>query len=162
MKTMFKEIYDQLQPVMAVIPTKPHTRVPLPDPYPKGYEVVIRLLRNSIMAPSYCIWLVHSDILSESARRDEKIILKSLNVDKDQIPEFLESVARYFADEASWTTEELQNAWEYFGDIPMNPENELMEQEFLHFPARTHREKIWEWFDHKHPDGVHALLNPSN
>lgn len=37
--------------------------------------------------------------------------------------------------------------WEEFGDIPMNPETEYIEEKWCCFPAGTHREKIWHWFE---------------
>jgi len=54
---------------------------------------------------------------------------------------------------------ELESLWEAFGDAPMNPETECMEAEFIGFPAGTHREEIWEWFDERHSKGVAFLMN---
>lgn len=48
--------------------------------------------------------------------------------------------------------------WKRFEDVPMNPETEEIETEFLGFPAGTHREEIWHWFDGKHSKGVAYLL----
>ena len=53
---------------------------------------------------------------------------------------------------------ELERKWEEFGDVPMNPETECIEEPFLDFPAGTHREEIWHWFDEQHSNGVHWLL----
>lgn len=53
---------------------------------------------------------------------------------------------------------EIEKLWADFADVPMNPETECMEADFLHFPAGTHREEIWRWFDEKHSKGVHFLL----
>lgn len=52
----------------------------------------------------------------------------------------------------------LEDLWTEFGDVPMNPETECMEQPFLGFPAGTHREDIWHWFDERHSKGVAYLL----
>jgi len=57
-----------------------------------------------------------------------------------------------------YTDSELEQLWEDFGDVPMNPETEVMAADFLHFPKGTHREEIWKWFDSKHSKGVHFLL----
>ena len=57
---------------------------------------------------------------------------------------------------------ELEELWLQFGDIPMNPETECMEAPFLHFPAGTHREEIWHWFDRQYSQGVYALLYGRN
>lgn len=53
---------------------------------------------------------------------------------------------------------DLKELWEMFGDVPMNPETECMEEAFLGFPAGTHREEIWHWFDERYSKGVYALL----
>lgn len=60
--------------------------------------------------------------------------------------------------EKEYTDLELEKLWEAFGDVPMNPETEVMADDFLHFPKGTHREDIWKWFDQKHSKGVHFLL----
>ncbi len=41
--------------------------------------------------------------------------------------------------------------WNYFGDLPMNPETEEMEAPFMQFPKGTHREEIWKWFESTYP-----------
>lgn len=52
----------------------------------------------------------------------------------------------------------LKELWDAFGDVPMNPETECMEAPFLGFPAGTHREDIWRWFDERHSKGVAYLM----
>lgn len=52
----------------------------------------------------------------------------------------------------------LENKWDEFTDVPMNPETERIEQKFLHFPAGTRRFEIWRWFDERHSKGVRYLL----
>lgn len=52
--------------------------------------------------------------------------------------------------------------WRAFSDVPMNPETEEMEEEFLGFPVGAHREEIWHWFDKKHSKGVAYLLYGEN
>lgn len=52
----------------------------------------------------------------------------------------------------------LEELWAEFGDIPMNLETECMEEAFLGFPAGTHRETVWHWFDERHSRGVGYLL----
>lgn len=52
----------------------------------------------------------------------------------------------------------LEQLWAEFADIPMNPETECIEEPFLSFPAGTHREEIWHWFDHRHSEGVVYLM----
>ena len=41
----------------------------------------------------------------------------------------------------------VKELWEEFGDIPMNPETECIEVQWCEFPAGTHREEIWYWFE---------------
>lgn len=53
---------------------------------------------------------------------------------------------------------ELEELWGAFGDIPMNPETECIEEKFLGFDAGTDREEIWHWFDERYSKGVAALL----
>lgn len=60
--------------------------------------------------------------------------------------------------EKEYTDTELEELWQAFGDVPMNPETEVMADNFLHFPKGTHREDIWKWFDQKHSKGIHFLL----
>lgn len=52
----------------------------------------------------------------------------------------------------------LEVLWDEFGDIPMDPETEEMEDIFLSFPAGTPRMDIWRWFDERYSKGVAALL----
>lgn len=41
----------------------------------------------------------------------------------------------------------VHELWEEFGDVPMNPETEEIEEEWNGFPPGTHREEIWHWFE---------------
>lgn len=41
----------------------------------------------------------------------------------------------------------IERLWLEFGDIPMDPETECIEMEWYGFPAGTHREVIWHWFE---------------
>lgn len=52
----------------------------------------------------------------------------------------------------------LEELWEVFGDIPMDPSTECIEAPFLHWPAGTHRETIWHEFDKLYSKGVVYLL----
>lgn len=53
---------------------------------------------------------------------------------------------------------ELEALWDEFGDVPMDPETECMECQWLDFPAGTHREEIWHWFDERRSKGVYYLM----
>lgn len=52
----------------------------------------------------------------------------------------------------------LERLWAEIRDVPMNPKTECMEEPVLGFPAGTHREEIWHWFDRRHSKGVAYLL----
>ena len=54
--------------------------------------------------------------------------------------------------------EELEELWEKFSDVPMNPETECIENAFMGWGPGIHREKIWHWFDRRHSKGVAYLL----
>lgn len=40
-----------------------------------------------------------------------------------------------------------KDLWEEFGDVPMAPETECIEEPWRDFPAGTHREEVWHWFE---------------
>lgn len=54
--------------------------------------------------------------------------------------------------------EALEELWAKFGDVPMNPETECIEEPFMGWGVGVHREEIWHWFDHRHSKGVAYLL----
>ena len=54
--------------------------------------------------------------------------------------------------------EVLEELWEQFGAVPMNPETECIEEPFMGWDAGIHREEIWHWFDVRHSKGVAYLL----
>lgn len=53
----------------------------------------------------------------------------------------------------------LERLWAELEDVPMNPDTEEIEEQFLHFPVGTNREEIWEWFDERHSKGVAYLMH---
>lgn len=54
--------------------------------------------------------------------------------------------------------EELEELWHRFGDVPMDPETECIEEQFMGWGPGVHREEIWHWFDRRHSKGVAYLL----
>lgn len=42
---------------------------------------------------------------------------------------------------------QAKRLWKDFGNVPMNPETECIEEEWNGFPTGTHREEIWYWFE---------------
>ena len=73
--------------------------------------------------------------------RDYSIVMDAL----DEIPTIEE------------TDKALEKLWAEFEDVPMNPETECIEEEFLGFSKGTHREEIWRWFDKRYSRGVAYL-----
>lgn len=57
-----------------------------------------------------------------------------------------------------WQGEDAEMLWRYFGDVPMNPETECIEENWHGFPAGTHREEIWHWFEEKYSLSVAKLM----
>lgn len=53
---------------------------------------------------------------------------------------------------------ELEKMWDKFADVPMDPETERLDADFMHFPAGTDREDVWHWFDERHSKGIVYLL----
>lgn len=43
--------------------------------------------------------------------------------------------------------EYIKNLWLEFGDVPMNPETECIDEEWNGFSTGTHREEVWSWFE---------------
>lgn len=41
----------------------------------------------------------------------------------------------------------VERLWKEFGDVPMDPETECLEEEWHGFPKGTYREEIWHWFE---------------
>lgn len=54
----------------------------------------------------------------------------------------------------------IKELWHKFGDVPMNPETEQIEEGFYIWNAGTDREDIWHWFDEHYDRGVVALCYP--
>ena len=54
--------------------------------------------------------------------------------------------------------EDSKELWEEFGDVPMNPETECIDVEWRDFPAGTHREEIWHWFEDTFHVAVYDLM----
>jgi hypothetical protein len=57
-----------------------------------------------------------------------------------------------------YSDSELEQMWADIEDIPVDPETEEIEIPVLGFPAGTHREEIWYWFDERYSAGVSGLM----
>lgn len=64
------------------------------------------------------------------------------NHENDHTPEELADF-----EEELFQLRHIHDLWLAFGDVPMNPETECLEASWYHFPAGTHRERIWHWFE---------------
>lgn len=53
---------------------------------------------------------------------------------------------------------EARELWCEFGDIPMNPETECIEEDWYIFPKGTHRFDIWKWFEKTYRISVTSLM----
>lgn len=53
---------------------------------------------------------------------------------------------------------ELGTLWEQFADVPVDPDTDKLEEQYIHFQAGTDRETVWHWFDERHSKGVAYLL----
>ena len=86
----------------------------------------------------------------------EKAIIETLSVQETVTPDtmLLIDITRT---EKSNKDVRLEELWRQFGDVPMNPETECIEEDFLPFPAGTNRMDIWHWFDEQHSIGVAYL-----
>ena len=54
--------------------------------------------------------------------------------------------------------DDAESLWHEFGDVPMDPETECIEQDWHGFKAGTHREDIWHWFEEAYSVSVARLM----
>lgn len=57
-----------------------------------------------------------------------------------------------------WKETYVKDLWEEFGEVPMNPDTEEIEQPWKHFLLGTHREDIWHWFEEQFDISVAELM----
>lgn len=50
-------------------------------------------------------------------------------------------------EEKLFTARHIVSLWEEFKNIPMHPSLEITEKNWHHFPAGTHKETIYHWFE---------------
>ncbi len=56
----------------------------------------------------------------------------------------------------------VNDLWNEFGDIPMNPETEKLEENWNGFGIGTYREEIWRWFEETFHIRVYDLMYGKN
>lgn len=76
-----------------------------------------------------------------------------LNGEAEPFDNFFESASEY-ADVGRG----VKDLWDEFGDVPLNPETEEIEVDWYGFPAGTHREDIWHWFEERYNISVASLM----
>lgn len=64
------------------------------------------------------------------------------NFQADHSPKELQE----FETELHWL-QNIQNLWDKLEDHPYDPETECITEPYIVFPAGTHREEIWRWFE---------------
>ena len=57
-----------------------------------------------------------------------------------------------------WKYKYVSDLWEDFGNVPMDPDTEEIEEPWKHFLPGTHREDIWHWFEEQFDVSVAKLI----
>lgn len=86
----------------------------------------------------------------------------NLNGEPEDFDHFFDSAVRYMEGNAPIKTfkgKTAEELWSEFGDVPMNPETECIEASWQGFPAGTHREDIWHWFENTFGIAVYDLMD---
>lgn len=90
-------------------------------------------------------------LLDTAVRSYSPLTVDAYNIIRDALTdEELETLAE--------RDEKLEALWAKLVNIPMDPNSEKLESEFLHFPPGTDRDEIWYWFDERHSKGIAYLL----
>lgn len=69
----------------------------------------------------------------------------------------LESAYEMISKTITLNDDVLESLWKSFGEIPVDDDG-VTEEDFIGYPAGTHREEIWHWFDEHHTKGVASLM----
>lgn len=83
----------------------------------------------------------------EAGKMNKKIRCIVKNHEKGMITDFEAVKEIVNAKEESERISAAKELWVQFGEIPMNPETECIEEEWHGFSAGTFREDIWHWFE---------------
>lgn len=57
-------------------------------------------------------------------------------------------------------TKEARALWDEFSEVPVGEHDDLIQEDFLHFPAGTDRFDIWHWFEETYDISVENLPEP--
>lgn len=52
----------------------------------------------------------------------------------------------------------VKELWDEFGNVPMDPETECIEEPWRGFEKGTNREEVWHWFEEKYGVSVADLM----
>lgn len=79
--------------------------------------------------------------------------------DKEKIRDLFWLTREQFLQTYSYITEEeydntLDIIWEQLGDISVNENGTIIEQDFYIWKKGTEKEKIWHWFDDRLKEGI--------
>lgn len=79
--------------------------------------------------------------------------------DKEKIRDLFWLTREQFLQSYSYITEEeydntLDIIWEQLGDISVNENGTIIEQDFYIWKKGTEKEKIWHWFDDRLKEGI--------
>lgn len=83
-----------------------------------------------------------------------------LNGEPEDFDNFFDSAVEYMEgkDAESLYEKSVEELWNEFGDVPMNPDTECIEECWYGFSAGTNREDIWHWFEETFHVSVHNLM----
>ena len=81
-----------------------------------------------------------------------------------RLDDMKEFYSKEFLDDydTEYTDEQVEAFWAQFVNVPMDPELQRIEDEFLWFTIGTHKKEILRWFDRHHSKGVAYLRKYEN
>lgn len=95
----------------------------------------------TMLAEKYVKYCSEAGKMNEKIRHIVGLHEKGMITDFEAVKEIVN------AKEESKRISAVRELWMKFGEIPMNPETECIEEEWHGFPAGTFREDIWHWFE---------------
>ncbi len=66
--------------------------------------------------------------------------------------------SKYNVNETIWC-EEIEELWNQLEDISYNPDEMIIEEDFIHFKAGTNIKEIWKWFADRLNITIQDLFN---
>lgn len=110
------------------------------------YQDADELIKSSISTKGSVDRIQKKGIISMGIHTDI-VNLESILTNSD-IPEYSpEELASM--EEQLLKLKHIEDLWSEFSDVPINPRLEIIEQPWHRFPAGTHKETIWHWFENE-------------